>query len=299
MAKNPVIRTVVNKTQAIDNTYRTFAMELLAGEPETVVTHSENGCTYKFDFAKVFWNSRLCGEHLRIVEMLTKDDVVCDVFAGVGPFVIPAAKQGCRVYANDLNTYSTDSLSENCKLNRVSTSVSVFNLDGREFMREIVRMVTSHRGGSANGNDSTTWPMFNHVVMNLPAIAIEFLDVFRGLFAGSSDLAMPMVHCYCFSSADDPKQDVISRVKKVLHVDDLGEDVHVHEVRSIAISAHQYCISFRLPTEVAYTTSADEEAGENLLCMFVFAFFSTVEDNHTCRSAKHIASDTLFESCLF
>jgi len=34
-------------------------MELLAGRDDTNVTVKENGCTYQFDFAKVYWNSRL------------------------------------------------------------------------------------------------------------------------------------------------------------------------------------------------------------------------------------------------
>jgi tRNA (guanine37-N1)-methyltransferase len=39
--------------------------------------------------------------------------------AGVGPFSIPAAKKGCRVYANDLNPASFEWLCENVKLNKV------------------------------------------------------------------------------------------------------------------------------------------------------------------------------------
>ena len=52
-------RTVVNKTNTIDNTYRTFAMELIAGEPDYIVTCREHGVTFKFDFSKVYWNPRL------------------------------------------------------------------------------------------------------------------------------------------------------------------------------------------------------------------------------------------------
>ena len=42
-----------------------------------------------------------------------------DMFAGVGPFAIPAAKKGCTVYANDLNPDSFRFLCENVKLNKV------------------------------------------------------------------------------------------------------------------------------------------------------------------------------------
>jgi tRNA (guanine37-N1)-methyltransferase len=58
--KNPVIKTVVNNTNEIDNTFRNFKMELLAGENNMVTQARENGFAYQFDFSKVYWNPRLC-----------------------------------------------------------------------------------------------------------------------------------------------------------------------------------------------------------------------------------------------
>lgn len=96
-------------------------MEVLAGKPEFEVTTSENGCLFRFDFSKVYWNSRLQTEHTKLVDSFDVQDVVADGFAGVGPFAIPAAaKKGCLgVLANDLNPSSAASLRENVKLNKV------------------------------------------------------------------------------------------------------------------------------------------------------------------------------------
>ena len=52
-------KTVVNKTNTIDNTYRNFSMEVLAGERNFLTTTKENGITYEFDFSEVYWNPRL------------------------------------------------------------------------------------------------------------------------------------------------------------------------------------------------------------------------------------------------
>jgi tRNA (guanine37-N1)-methyltransferase len=54
------------------------------------------------------------------VQLFTPDDVIVDVFAGVGPFAIPAAKKGCAVLANDLNPSSARYLLKNVQDNRVS-----------------------------------------------------------------------------------------------------------------------------------------------------------------------------------
>ena len=59
---------------------------------------------------------RLEREHRRIVQMVRPDDVICDMFAGIGPFAVPAALRGCKVYANDLNPKSVEWLRVNVEV---------------------------------------------------------------------------------------------------------------------------------------------------------------------------------------
>lgn len=82
-------------------------------------SQSENDCRFTFDFREVYWNSRLHTEHERLITKFDKGDLVADVFAGVGPFAIPAAKKGCAVLANDLNPSSHKYLTLNIAENRV------------------------------------------------------------------------------------------------------------------------------------------------------------------------------------
>ncbi|KAG7452246.1 uncharacterized protein BT62DRAFT_881844, partial [Guyanagaster necrorhizus] len=233
---------VVNKLHEIDSQFRFFQMELLAGKPEYVVTHHESSCRFTFDFSQVYWNSRLHPEHDRIVKLLDPSDVLADVFAGVGPFAIPAAKLGCGIFANDLNPNSAKYLSQNVVNNNVAELVRVSCEDGRSFIRDVFI-------------DHVTLPLrqtITHLVMNLPDSAISFLDAFQGVLSTPVLIEhytrMPMIHCHCFTR--ELEEDRARRVEQVLG-HPASEDVCIVHVRSVAPGKEMYCISFRLPREVA------------------------------------------------
>lgn len=83
-----------------------------------VVETREENCVFRFDYSKVYWNSRLHTEHRRLVEQFQTGEMVCDVTAGVGPFAVPAGKKGLFVWANDLNPDSYSSLQEAIQKNK-------------------------------------------------------------------------------------------------------------------------------------------------------------------------------------
>jgi len=292
--KNTNLKTAVNKLDTIDTQFRFFKMELLAGEPDYVVEHHESNCRFTFDFTQVYWNSRLHTEHERLVQLFKPEEVVADVFAGVGPFAVPAAKKGCAVFANDLNPNSVKYLIKNVANNRVTDLVRVSCEDGRDFIREvIVRLVDdpfpAYTGPKLSsrqrqklqrerGNRPSLSPrpappprqrrkQISHFVMNLPDSAITFLGAFRGILShavrqGRKDIGrvyndtMPMIHCYCFTREIEPDKaefDIRNRVEKSLgHI--LGNEVSLHLVRSVAPNKDMYCISFRLPSIVAFSS---------------------------------------------
>ncbi|KAF4612304.1 hypothetical protein D9613_004255 [Agrocybe pediades] len=240
--KNKRVKTVVNKLDSIDTKFRFFKMELIAGEPNYVVEHHEADCRFTFDFTEVYWNSRLHTEHERLVQMFKPEEVVADVFAGVGPFAVPAAKKGCAVLGNDLNPNSAKYLAKNVKDNRVTDLVRVSCEDGRDFIRTCVSRVyddpfpaytgpkpsrmqeekerkrlqklaaEGHPIPPPNAAESTgpRRQRISHFVMNLPDSALTFLDAFRGILVDNErDLSgiykeMPMVHCHCFTRELDP-----------------------------------------------------------------------------------------------
>ncbi|XP_029349199.1 tRNA (guanine(37)-N(1))-methyltransferase [Echeneis naucrates] len=246
MDKNPGVTCVVNKTNIIDSTYRNFKMEVLAGEENMVAKVKENSVTYEFDFSRVYWNPRLSTEHQRVVELVKRGDTVLDVFAGVGPFAIPAARLGANVLANDLNPESYRWLQHNCKLNKVDSKVRTFNLDGRAFIQgPVKRELPVLLKEKANV----------HVVMNLPALALEFLDAFRGLLQHEvpCDDNLPTVYCYGFSKDKNPDTDVVKRASGSLGLP-LDKQCSVHFVRNVAPNKDMLCVRFTLPKEVLFSS---------------------------------------------
>lgn len=212
-------------------------MEILAGKDDLMADLKESGCSFKFDYSKVYWNSRLMGEHERIVNEFCKpNEFVCDAFCGIGPFAIPIAKNiGSVVFANDLNPSSYKYLLDNIKLNKMSHKILPYNMDGREFIQKSITFLNDEKSlQSLNAlvpikkmKGKPVAPLvpteafqdlplnsrhFSHYILNLPATAIEFLDAFIGLYTNFpqlENLEMPLIHCHCFSSAEDKSADVI------------------------------------------------------------------------------------------
>uniref|UniRef100_A0A6V7L5G4 tRNA (guanine(37)-N1)-methyltransferase n=1 Tax=Bracon brevicornis TaxID=1563983 RepID=A0A6V7L5G4_9HYME len=254
----PQTRVVVNKLNNIDTEFRFFSMEILAGENDTITTVKENNCQFKFDFAKVYWNSRLATEHERLIECMKKGDTLYDVFAGVGPFSIPAARKGITVLANDLNPESYRWLKENATANKVK-NFNCFNQDGRIFLREHVKShLLKRRHDNADG--------FEHIAMNLPALAIEFLDVFSD-WMDQEEIKLviknpPLVHLYCFvraTKSDDPKIIAQEIVEEQLNIKFTSESLKmIQYVRNVAPNKEMMRVSFYLTEEIMSCKKSNE-----------------------------------------
>ncbi|RDL38468.1 tRNA (guanine(37)-N1)-methyltransferase [Venustampulla echinocandica] len=286
--KNPTIRTVINKTDDVGNQseYRTFGYEVLAGPDEMNVEVNEGSCLFRFDYSKVYWNSRLQTEHKRLVDMFNPGEVVCDVMAGVGPFAIPAGKKGVFVWANDLNPASYESMKDAITRNKVTNFVRPFCEDGHTFIQHAADDLISLAATKQNTISFPPKPLsrnasppksprppkiitipqtINHFVMNLPAIAIDFVGSFNGLYEGHETLfephtptKLPIVHVHCFSTKSDNNVretiEICERISRVLgyEIKPEDDDVTVYEVRDVAPKKRMFCASFRLPPKVAF-----------------------------------------------
>ncbi|KAI9822081.1 MAG: tRNA(m(1)G37)methyltransferase [Phylliscum demangeonii] len=289
--KNPQIRTVINKIDdvGVGSPFRTFKYEVLAGSADLNVEVHSQDCVYRFDYSKVYWNTRLQTEHQRMVGLFQTGEAVCDVMAGVGPFAVPAGKKRVFVLANDLNPECYASLRDGIQSNKVKAFVRPYNEDGRAFIRHavddlltasgrIVILPTKAKYRKHTADPGPPWlefrapPTFSHFIMNLPASAISFLDAFKGVYGGRQHLfqpftaaKLPMIHVYCFSRRVDGDAAILAAATREIcqeissamgiavtpEVGDVG-DVAIREVRDVAPRKSMFCASFRLPPEVAF-----------------------------------------------
>ncbi|KAL0111026.1 hypothetical protein PUN28_012792 [Cardiocondyla obscurior] len=249
--KTTSARTVVNKVNTIDTTFRYFAMEILAGEKNTVTIAKEHGCTYQFDFAQVYWNPRLSTEHSRMITFMTQGDVLYDVFAGVGPFAIPAARKRIQVFANDLNPESYKWLKKNATLNKLKNNFKAFNMDGRDFLKTVVKdNILTRRDKNLAGSE--------HIIMNLPATAIEFLDILPDWFTQEElktvCLKPPTFHVYCFVKINKG-DDVCMHGKLVIeqklgYTLSVGSIVSINDIRDVSPNKQMVRVSFLLEQKI-------------------------------------------------
>ena len=198
--------------------------------------------------------------------MISPSDVICDVFAGIGPFAIRAAKQGCRVIANDLNPFSYKYLVENARRNKVAGRFSAFNSDAREFLARFLEgnREENHEERLESPDVQSLPSTFTHLYMNLPMDALEFLDVLQGRFRRDVWKVMPMVHVYGFAHMAGPDS-LIERIKQVWGEFD-SSGIKLVRVRDVSPRKFMYCVEFVMPEEIAFTGKRrDEIAGEEII----------------------------------
>jgi tRNA (guanine37-N1)-methyltransferase len=123
------IHTVLNKTSRLQGEDRVAHFEVLAGNGNTITAHKEFGFIYHLDVARVFFNSRLGSERMRVANAVKDGEDVLVPFAGSGPFVVPIAARGARVVALEKNRDACLWLARNARQNRVQDKIAVINGD--------------------------------------------------------------------------------------------------------------------------------------------------------------------------
>jgi tRNA (guanine37-N1)-methyltransferase len=220
----PNIKTVLKPLTPVIGEFRIREFEVVAGEPRTETVHREYGCRYKVDLARAYFTPRLSTERARILSWVMEGDTVVDMFAGVGPYSILIAKSNkpSKIVAIDKNPDAIRYLRENIILNSAK-NIEAIEGDAREEAKKFA--VTA-----------------DHVIMNLPHNAHEFLDPAVLLTKPGG-----IIHYYGMAHEDDLFESFIRLIRAA--AERAGRQVEVLEKRVVrSYAPHQYnvCIEARI-----------------------------------------------------
>ncbi|MFX1474018.1 MAG: class I SAM-dependent methyltransferase family protein [Promethearchaeota archaeon] len=226
---------VYSKAGNIAGPHRLRALNHIAGELRTHTVHVEYGIRIAVDVANTYFSPRLSTEHNRVVELIQPGEMILDMFAGVGPFALLAAKrQPVTVYAIDINEHAIKCLKKSLELNQLAGEVIPILGDCRQVVEE-----------QLSGQ-------FDRVIMNLPHESIQFLDTANA----AANPAGAIIHLYTITSEDNPLEKqknqiitVLSRFRKAISI------VNIRQVKQTAPYEAQVVLDVQIEgTKTTMTT---------------------------------------------
>ncbi len=124
--------------KSIEGIKRKPKVELLAGGkrhsgPVTQTLHREHGCSFLLDVSEVMWSKGNKEERDRLSKLVRRGEVIVDMFAGIGYFLVCIAKysEAKKLYGIEINPRSFEYLERNLWLNGVAEKVEIINGDCR------------------------------------------------------------------------------------------------------------------------------------------------------------------------
>jgi tRNA (guanine37-N1)-methyltransferase len=221
------IRCVFRQVSPVSGEYRLMELEHLAGEDRTFTEYRESGCRFYVDIAKVYFSPRLSGERLRIANLVKDNEVIVNMFAGIGTFSIIIAKKRktTRHYAIDVNPDAYQLILKNAYLNKVEDRVTAF-------LGDAGRIIEYYLSGCAD-----------RVLMPYPERALEYFPF--ALKALKEDGGT--VHVYLHVKSK-PIKEVIDEILPKLDVRKkfAVEDVNGRVVREVGPRIDQVVLDIRL-----------------------------------------------------
>jgi tRNA (guanine37-N1)-methyltransferase len=157
----PNLKSIFLQNTAVDGEYRLRGLELIAGENKYVTTYKEYGCKFFVNVASSYFSPRLSTERLRISNLVSTNETIVNMFAGVGTFsIIIAKKVPVLIYNIDSNLDAYILSKINSKLNNVEKSIISINGDAQDIL-----------------SSQTFIQKADRILMPLPEKAFEFIDV--------------------------------------------------------------------------------------------------------------------------
>jgi len=139
----PSTKSVYLNMGRIKGKYRTpEKIVFLVGEDDPIVEHKEHGVIYRFDFTKIMFSMGNLNERKFLSTLVKENEVIVDMFAGIGYFSLPIAKHSKPkiIYSIELNLESFKFLTENIKINHLDDVIVPINGDSKN---EVIKLSES------------------------------------------------------------------------------------------------------------------------------------------------------------
>jgi len=216
MNRHKNVKAAFVQTSGVTGDFRLRSLKHVAGENRTVTVHRESSCCFAVDVESCYFSPRLLHERLRIASFVQPEEVVVNMFAGVGCFSIIIAKhaKAAKVFSMDVNPVAVKFMEENIRRNRVYGKVVPLLGDAKE----IINARLQHYA--------------DRVLMPLPEKAFAYLPCAVSALKTSGG----WIHVHAFEHAlktENPAEKVRQKLTETLAALEINFEVpHVRVVRS-------------------------------------------------------------------
>lgn len=207
------IKAVWRQSSPIHGDYRLRALQWVAGEKRAITIHKEHGSLFKVDVEKCYFSPRLAFERMRIAKLIKDNEIIVNMYAGVGCYSITIAKhsKAAKIYSIDINPVAVRYMRENILLNRIVGRVFPIEGDANEIVEEALRRIA------------------DRTLMPLPEKAYSYLDHALSSIKPRGG----WIHYYDFQHAnkmEDPVEKTKARVAEKLREKNIDFDLSLGRI---------------------------------------------------------------------
>ncbi|MFQ6128440.1 MAG: class I SAM-dependent methyltransferase family protein [Thermoplasmata archaeon] len=198
------VRTVA-VDEGVKGDFRVRKIRVIYGNESLETVHRAYGVGFEVDLSKCYFSPRIATETWRIAGEVERDEVVVDMFCGVGPFTLTIAKHANprRIYAIDSNPHAIRYLERNIARNKIVNVKPVLG-DSRDVMEEIMDA--------------------SRVIIDLPHSSLEYFEpAIRSVGEG-------IIHYYEILDETDVK-DRVEDLKAIAN--EAGKSIHLAGTRRV------------------------------------------------------------------
>ncbi len=135
---HPNLATVL-EDEGVYGELRIRDVDHVAGEKKTITVHREYGAELEVDVGEVYFSPRLATERWRVVKNVEENEVVFDMFAGVGPYTVLIGRNVDveHIHSVDINPKAVEYLRKNVERNNIEDIVTIYEDDAKKIAPKI------------------------------------------------------------------------------------------------------------------------------------------------------------------